>query len=181
MENKYLKDFVIAIAVLLLIAFGFSNYYTYQKVDKIPTDSKYKKLALSEQLLSQIQNIELSIKDRKSFKFNVTKDPLEQNLIVKTIKDLEKQWQMEIQKMIRLESTIIPQEGSRLASIAHKGESKLYKVGDSFMGRKINKIDSGVVHYTYRGTNGSLEVTELPDKPEAINTTNKKQNSVPNW
>ena len=181
MENKYIKDFVITIAVLLLLAFGMRNYYTYQQVDQIPNESEYKSLALGETLLNQIQDIELSIKDRKSFQFTVTIDPLEQNLIVKTMQDLEKQWREEVEKLIRLESTVIPAEGDKLASIAHQGESKMYKVGESFMGRKIEKISSGKIEYTYRGTTGFLQVTELPPKPEAISNSSKKQNHVPNW
>jgi len=181
MENKYLKDFVIVVAVLMLLAFGLKIYYTYQQVNTIPQESKYKKLALSEKLLKQIQDIEASIKDRKSFIFSVEKDPLEQNLIVKTIKDLEKQWREEVGKMIRLESTIIPESGDRLASIAHNGESNTYKIGDEFMGRKIVSIGSGELGYTYRGTNGTLTVTELPPKPEAIDNSNKKRSNIPNW
>ncbi len=181
MENKYLKDFIIIVVVLLVIAFGWFDYYNYNKVEKIPQESKYKKLALSEKLLEQIQSIEESIKDRKSFVFTVEKDPLEQNLIVKTIKDLEKQWREEVEKLIRLESTIITESGENLASIAHKGESNLYKVGDEFMGRKITSIESGKISYTYRGTNGVLYVTELPAKPEAIERNNKKSKNVPNW
>jgi len=66
MENKYLKDFIIIVVVLLVIAFGWFDYYNYNKVEKIPHESKYKKLALSEKLLEQIQSIEESIKDRKN-------------------------------------------------------------------------------------------------------------------
>ena len=181
MENKYLKDFVIAVAVIVLIAFAVKDYYIYQDVQKIPVESKYKKLALGEDLLAKIQKIEESIKDRKSFRFNVTKDPLEQNLIVKTMKDLEKQWRIEVEKMIRLESTIIPEHGEKLASIAHKGESNLYKIGDSFIGRKITAIESGKVVYSYRGTTDKLVVAELPKKPEAIDNSRNKKNSLPNW
>ena len=181
MENKYLKDFIIIVVVLLIIAFGWYDYYSYGKVEKIPQQSKYKKLALSEKLLDQIQSIEESIKDRKSFVFTVNKDPLEQNLIVKTIKDLEKQWREEVEKMIRLESTVITESGENLASIAHKGESNLYRVGDEFLGRKITRIEQGKINYTYRGTKGVLFVKELPAKPEAIENNNKKSKNIPNW
>jgi len=92
MQEKHIKDLVIGIAFIMLLVFTVNDYSLYHKTNKIPKESKYTNIALDETLLSQIQSIEHSIKDRKSFNFTVTKDPLLQDLIVKTRLDLQKQW-----------------------------------------------------------------------------------------
>jgi len=168
MEEKYLKDLIIALVVVLLIVLGVKCNSLYNKIKVVPHESKYKKLALSDNLFKQIQDIEESIQDRKDFVFTVTKDPLEQNLIVKTIKDLEKQWRMEVENMVRLESTIVPEVGRKRAAISHKGKTKLYGIGDDFFYGKIADIQEGRIVYTYRGSKNILNIQKLPDKPEAI-------------
>ncbi|RLC50230.1 MAG: hypothetical protein DRZ79_04730 [Candidatus Cloacimonadota bacterium] len=181
MEQKYLKDFVISMVVILLLAFAIKDYYLYQKVRVIPSESKYKKLALSVKLLKQIQNIETSIQDRKEFVFTVTKDPLEQNLIVKTKKDLEKQWREKVAKMVRLESTIVPQHGSKRAAISYDGKTKIYKVGDKFVSGVIEDIKDGEIVYSYKGKKGILKVQKIPPKPKEIRTSKNKKNREYNW
>ena len=168
MEEKYLKDLVIALIVILLIVLGVKCNSLYSDIKVVPVVSKYRKLALSEDLFNQIQNIENSIQDRKEFVFTVTKDPLEQNLIVKTIKDLEKQWRMEVERMVRLESTIVPEVGRKMAAISHKGKTKLYSIGDNFFYGKITDIRKGKIVYSYKGKDNILALQKLPDKPEAI-------------
>ena len=181
MENKYIKDFVIAIVILVILAYGIQNYYLYQKTDGVPFESKYKKIALSEKLLKQIHNIERSIQDRKQFVFSVRKDPLEQNLIVKTQKDLEKQWREDVENMIRLQATIIPETGDNIASISYKGKTNQYVIGDSFSNRKIVDIQSGKVVYTYKGMTDELVVKKIPPKPAEIQTKKSKRKTEYNW
>lgn len=182
MEEKYLKDLIIALIVILLIVFGVKCNSLYNDVKVVPHESKYKKLALSDNLFKQIQDIEQSIQDRKDFVFTVTKDPLEQNLIVKTIQDLEKQWRMEVENMVRLESTIVPEVGKKRAAISHKGQTILYTVGDDFFYGKIADIQEGKIVYTYKGTRNILEVQKLPDRPEAIQVESKDSNERKyNW
>ena len=174
MEEKYLKDLVIALIVILLIVLGVKCNSLYRGIKAVPVESKYKKLALSEGVFNQIQNIEHSIQDRKEFVFTVTKDPLEQNLIVKTIKDLEKQWRLEVERMVRLESTIVPEIGRKRAAISHRGKTKIYSIGDAFFYGKITDIRQGEIVYSYKGANNILTIQKLPDKPEAI----KKDNEI---
>lgn len=181
MEEKYLKDFVIALVVILLIAFGIKCYYQKQIDDAIPEQSKNVNLALSDELLGQIQSIEQSIKDRKEFVFTVTKDPLEQNLIVKTKQDLEEQWREEIKSMVRLESTLITENGEKMAVIAHDGKSSMYNVGDSFKYGKITDIRDGEITFAYNGRTGTLETTKLPPKPVEIQTKAGKSLREYNW
>jgi len=179
-EKKYLKDFVIVLIVILLIAAGYWNFMQYGKAKKVSEESKYKKLALSQDLLDQIQEIEKSINDRKGFVFTVTKDPLEQNLIVKTQQDLEKQWRVKIENMVRLTATILPQNGKKLASIAYKGSNELYGIGDNFALGKITKISEGKIVYSYSGKSHSLTIAKLPPKPVEILKNNKSERSF-NW
>ncbi len=169
MEEKYIKDMVIALIVILLIVLGIKCNSLYSKTKAIPDESEYKKLALSEDLFNQIKNIEHSIQDRKEFVFSVQKDPLEQNLIVKTMQDLEKQWRLEVEKMVRLESTIVPEVGRKMAAISHKGNTKLYSIGDSFHYGKITDIRQREVVYLYKGKSNILTLQKLPEKPDAIN------------
>ncbi|HPR17624.1 MAG TPA: hypothetical protein PLD62_05205 [Candidatus Cloacimonadota bacterium] len=171
MEAKYLKDFVIAMIILSLILLVVKDMNLNSKTRMIPLESKYKKLALGEQLLNQIHDLENSINQRKDFVFTVTKDPLEQNLIVKTIKDLELQWKEEVEKMVRLESTIVPENGEKHAVISYGGETKIYSIGDTFPKGKITEIKSGEISYVANGKTLTLPLQKLPEKPAAIKQT----------
>ncbi len=132
--------------------------------------------------MSKIQEIEESIQDRKDFQFTVTKDPLEQNLIVKTQRDLEKQWREEVESMVRLESTIVPQKGEKMASIAYQGKSRIYRVGDTFIKGKIEDIHLGEIIYSYQGLTKTLSVQKIPPKPKEITQqpTANKERAI-NW
>ena len=173
MEEKYLKDLVIALIVIVFILLGVKCNSLYRDIKTVPVESKYMKLALSEDLFNQIQNIEQSIQDRKEFIFTVTKDPLEQNLIVKTIQDLEKLWRLEVENMVRLESTIVPEIGKKRAAISHRGKTKIYSIGDDFFYGKIKDIRQGEIVYSYKGTNNTLTLQKLPEKPDAIKNENE--------
>jgi len=181
MEEKYIKDFVIALVVLLLLAFAIKDYYLYKTGDDVPDESIHKKIALSEGLLGKIENIEKSINDRKQFVFGVAKDPLEQNLIVKTQKDLEKQWREEVENMVRLESTIIPDNGDKLATVSYQGMTKNYKIGDDFVKGKVTDILFGEILYSYKGTTASLTTQKIPPKPVEIRSKKSKKIREYNW
>lgn len=181
MENKYLKDFVIALVVILILAFAVNDYYLKKSASKVPVQSKYEQLALSDELLDRIHEIELSIQDRKKFVFTVIKDPLEQNLIVRTKQDLEKLWQEEIENTVRLEATIIPEIGDKLASISYLGETKHYKIGEKFEFGEITDIRPGEISYQYRGGNAVLALSKLPPKPVEIRDQKSQKNREYNW
>ncbi|HHE38301.1 MAG TPA: hypothetical protein ENL20_06985 [Candidatus Cloacimonetes bacterium] len=181
MEEKYIKDFVIALVILLILAFAIKDYYLYKISNDVPDESIHKKIALSEGLLGKIENIEQSINDRKQFVFSVAKDPLEQNLIVRTQKDLEKQWREEVESMVRLESTIIPDIGDKLATVSYQGLTKNYKIGDEFVKGKIIDILYGEILYSYQGTTASLRTEKIPPKPVEISTKKSKKSREYNW
>lgn len=184
MEEKYLKDFIIILVVILLLAFGVKTSSLYKKVINVPAESEYKKMALSDELMQKIQQIDSSIQDRKDFVFTVDKDPLEQNLIVKTQQDLEKQWREEVENMVRLEMTIIPDSGEKQASISYKGSSKLYGIGDKFdlggnfgggTSAVITDIKPGSISYTINGKKADMQIKPIPPKPAKLTNTTKAQ------
>jgi len=182
MEHKYLKDFVISIGVLLILAYGTASYFLFNKVNKVPKESEYKKVALKKHLLDKINKIDLSIKDRKSFVFTVTKDPLEQHLIVKTKKDLEKQWREEVNNMVRLEYTMVVEDGSKMASVAYKGKSSTYKIGDDFFHGKILDVQNGKLIYTYYDQKKVMNLSKIPPKPIELQKNFKpNKNNEYNW
>ena len=183
MEEKYLKDFVIALIVIFCILFVIKDMNLHSKVKVVPEESKYSKMALGDELLRKIQNIESSINDRKSFTFTVTKDPLEQNLIVKTIKDLQMQWREEVENMVRLESTIVPESGNKKVVISYKGETKIYEIGDKFAKGLITDIRQGEISYKTNGVIKVMNIEKLPEKPAIIqkSTKNKKTELDYNW
>ena len=178
MGNRYLKDFTIALVFLVIIGYGVHLYFIFNTVDKIPDQSKYSKMGLSDQLKEQIKSIEQSIKDRKQFVFTVVKDPLEQNLIVKTKVDLELQWRLQVESMIRLAGTYIGQDGSRVASIAHKGENKMYKIGDTIAGRKIVEIKREAIVFNRNGKLIELKAKQIPPKPVELSDDNQKKSRI---
>lgn len=191
MEEKYLKDFVIIMVVILLLAFGIRTSYLSSDVAEVPEESVYKKMALSDELLQKIQDIDTSIQDRRNFVFTVDKDPLEQNLIVKTQKDLEKQWEEEVEKMVRLSMTIIPDDGERKAAINYQGATKLYRIGDEFeLGEgydegqkgKITDIRPGEITFLVNGVQKDMLLKPIPPKPAKLKTNRKaKQVREYNW
>jgi len=190
MEQKYLKDFVIILVVLLLLAFGIKTSTLIRTVNEITENSKYQKMALGERLLQKIQEIDTSIRDRKNFFFTVEKDPLEQNLIVKTQKDLEKQWREKVESMVRLEMTIIPEIGEKKAAISYKGITTLYGIGDEFelgsgyvQGSKgtITDIQAGIISYQYKNKDYEMKLTKIPPKPAKLKTETKTKIIEYNW
>lgn len=191
MEQKYLKDFVIVLVVILVLAFGIKASALSKTANDIPEESKYKKMALSEKLLGQIQEIDTSISDRKNFYFTVEKDPLEQNLIVKTQKDLVKQWKEKVESLVRLEMTIIPEVGEKKAAISYQGMTTLYGIGEKFeLGSKyaagakgkIKDIQPGVITYSYNGKDYDMKLSKIPPKPAKLKTESKaKSEREYNW
>ena len=181
MERKYLQDLIVTLAVILLIVIALKDYGQYRTARGIPGESRYKSIALGEQLLRQIRNIEESIQNRKQFVFTVTKDPLEQNLIVKTKKDLEKQWKKKVEDMIRLESTIVHESGARAATISHKGSTVLYRIGDAFLDGRIVAIEQGEVRYVSRGESHVLILQKIPPRPAEIRDREFSKDREYNW
>jgi len=179
MQDKHLKDLVISLVVIMLIVFAVNDYRLYFKASKVPAQSKYTHIALDEQLLSQIKGIETSINDRKGFVFTVVKDPLLQDLIVKTRLDMQKQWEDMVASMMRLSATFVDSKGVRRAIIDYQGRNNTVAVGDVIAGRKIVEIQDSRVYFVENGYRGFIDVSKIPPKPEILNEA-KSENQY-NW
>ncbi len=166
MEGRYIKDFTIALIFLMMIAFGIRGYFLYNQSLEFPDEPDRNK-GISSDLKKEIEDIEQSIQDRKDFAFTVVKDPLEQNLIVKTIIDIEKQWKKEVEATIRLTGTYLV-DNEKIATIEYQGVRNDYRVGDLFEGRKIVDIQKGKILYERGGQQHTLELSPIPEKPKAL-------------
>jgi len=178
METRHIKDLTVGIVVIILIAFAFKMATVIRTVSDVPTESIYKDLAIDSQLLDQINQIEDSIADRKGFIFTVTRDPLEQNLIVRTRVDLELDWRRKIEAMMRLAATYIDEQGNRKAAIAYRGKTVLYGIGDYIDNNRIVNIDSGKITLARNGVEQILEVKPIPPKPAMIDEKVKREEYI---
>ncbi|HPM02761.1 MAG: hypothetical protein KA886_03565 [Candidatus Cloacimonetes bacterium] len=179
MQEKHIKDLVISLAFIMLLVFTVNDYSLFHKEKKVPKESKYTNIALDETLLSQIQSIEHSISDRKSFNFTVTKDPLLQDLIVKTRMDMQKQWEETVANMMRLSATFTDSKGQKKAMIAYQGKNHMVSIGDVIGGRKITDISSGKLSFTQNGYQGTIGVEKIPEKPAELDEDKKEKQY--NW
>ena len=178
METRHIKDFTIAIIVIILFIFLLKALSVANNTHSIPVDSVYKDMAVDAQLLDQIEQIEHSIRDRMDFIFTVTRDPLEQNLIVRTRIDLEQEWRRQVEAMMRLAATYIDEHGNRKAAIAYQGQTNLYKIGDYINNNRIVDIDVGKITLMYQGRENTLEIQPLPPKPAMIDDRSQTQEYI---
>jgi len=178
MEARHIKDLTVGIVVILLIAFVFKMVSVIRTVSDVPKESIYKDLAIDSQLLDQINQIEDSITDRKGFVFTVVRDPLEQNLIVRTKVDLEQDWRRKIEAMMRLAATYIDEQGNKKAAIAYRGQTVLYGIGDYIDNNRVVEIDNGKITLARNGVEQVLEVKPIPPKPAMIDDRVKTEEYI---
>ena len=168
MQDRYVKDLAIALGVILLIVFGIRNYFFYHRIVKVPAESRYSQLALSEELLERITQIEESIQERKQFRFTVRRDPLKQDLIVQTRLDLLKEWEEMVRRMMRLTAIIEDDMGNQKAIIAWDAKNTVVGVGDIINNKRITRITDDRVEYTEAGKTGTLTPQPIPPKPPQL-------------
>jgi len=138
-------------------------------------------MALGESLLSQIQLIETSIRERKEFRFTVDRDPLRQDLIVQTRLDLLAEWEAMVRAMMRLSAVLIDDTGSdHRAMIAWNGLNNVVSVGDVLNNRRITGISSSSVTYVEGGRRGEMTLQPVPPRPAQLDTRSRAERSF-NW
>ena len=174
METRHFKDITVAIIVIVLVAFLFKAVNVIRTAEAVPSESIHRDMAIDAELLSRIQQIEESISDRKGFLFTVTRDPLEQNLIVRTRVDLELEWRQKVEAMIRLAATYIDEHGNRKAAIAYRGKTEVYAVGDYIDQNRIAQIETGRITLVHRGVEQTLELKPIPPKPAQIDDRSRR-------
>jgi hypothetical protein len=165
MEARFIKDLALALIFICLFAFAVKDYTIYSKVNGIADKSKYADISVNEELLTKIQVIESSIRDRKSFTFNVPTDPLRQDPVIKDKLDRLQAWEDMVNNMVRVAATFVDEDNQKVAVIAYHGASALYRVGDTIAGRRIDDIRDSTVYYTYGGVRSSMTVQPIPPKP----------------
>jgi hypothetical protein len=164
-EFRYLKDFALALLVIILFAFAVKDYTIYSKVNEVPDKSKYSDLSVNDELMTKIKSIESSIQDRKGFAFSVPTDPLRQDPVIKDKMDRLQEWENMVANMVRLAATFIDEDGERCAIIAYQGKSGLYHIGDTIAGKRIAEIKSGQLVYS---TGAVLTVQPIPTRPADV-------------
>jgi hypothetical protein len=165
MEARFIKDLAIALIFICLFAFAVKDYTIYHNVNTIPSESKYSDISVNDSLLAKIQVIESSIRDRKSFTFNVPTDPLRQDPVIKDKLDRLQEWENMVNNMVRVAATFVDEDNQKVAVIAYQGKSALYRVGETIAGRRIDDIRDGTVYYTYGGVRSSMTVQPIPPRP----------------
>ncbi|MDP2172934.1 MAG: hypothetical protein Q8J62_04090 [Candidatus Cloacimonadaceae bacterium] len=166
MQLRYVKDFAIALIVIMLLAFGIRLYTVYFQVTAIPDKSIHSKESVSDTLLNKIKGIETSIQERKNFVFSNTRDPLRQGNIIKDKMDLEKEFDDMIRNTFRLSTTAIDENGNKIAYIEYQGAIHAARIGETIQGRRIVDIGEKTIRYFYAGNTYSTELASRPPMPD---------------
>lgn len=176
MEFRFVKDLAIALIVIILGAFALKLSIIYNKTTdkKVPKNSIYNELSVSDTLMQKIRMIESSIQDRKMFTFTITRDPLKQDVVVKGKEDIEQEYEDMVKNMFRLASTSISQSGRKLAVIEYQDNKYYAEVGDIISGRRIVEIGSGYIKYNINGAVIVATAQPIPPKPVDIETPGVK-------
>jgi len=182
MQDRYIKDLAILLCVIVVIVLCFRVYYVYNRIHKIPKESPWSTLALDDELLAKIQQIDESISERKEFRFRVTRDPLKQDLIVQTRLDLLAEWEAMVKRTMRLSSMIEDNQGNRLALVEYEGKSNMIKVGDTLGNRRFTSLDftNRRLYYTENGITQYMVESKVPPKPVQLESRSAAATSY-NW
>jgi len=183
MQEKYLKDLGILLCVAIIFILAFRAYYVYTQVRKIPKVSQYANMQLSDNLLTQIHQIDESISERKEFRFRVTRDPLKQDLIVQTRLDLLAEWEAMVRRTPRLSAIYDDHQGTLVADIEYDGKMNTVKVGETVAHRRVTRIDSSAkkLYYVENGVSGQMEEQKVPPKPALISSQQGSNKNEYNW
>ncbi len=166
MQVKFVKDFAIALIVILLFAYAIRLYSMKMQEAKIAEQSKYTAKSVSDTLLNKIKTIESSIQDRKFFQFTTTRDPLRQGNVIKDKFDLAKEFEDMVRNTFRATGTYISEDtGKRMVNIEYQGNIYSGGVGDVIEGRKITWINEKNVGIYYGGPQ-TLTVQKRPEMPD---------------
>ncbi|OQC10551.1 MAG: hypothetical protein BWX75_00348 [Candidatus Cloacimonetes bacterium ADurb.Bin088] len=166
MQARFLKDFAIALIVILLLAYAIRLYALNLQQAGIPDESKYTQKSVSDTLLNKIKTIESSIQDRKFFQFTTTRDPLRQGNVIKDKFDMEKEFMQMVFNTFRPTGTYLDKEtGKRMVNIELMGKIYTAGVGDVVEGRKITWINEENIGIYYGGAQ-TLAVQKIPPMPD---------------
>jgi hypothetical protein len=166
MQARFIKDFAIALIVILLLAYAIRLFSINYKRNAIPDKSKYTNESVSDTLKTKIYSIESSIMDRKNFVFSITHDPLKQGNIIKDRFDRNKEFEDMVRNTFRPTGTYLDVEtGRKLVTIEYQDKFFTGGVGDIIEGRKITRINENSIGIYYGGDQ-TLAIQPRPVMPD---------------
>lgn len=169
MQLRYIKDFAIALIVILLLAYAIRLYSMNTKRNTISDKSKYTFEAVSDTLRAKVRAIESSINDRQNYVFAINHDPLRQGNIIKDRFDFAKEFDDMVRNTFRLTGTYDLDKGqAAYATFEYQDRMFIGRVGENIEGRLIRWISDGRVGIYYGGDQ-TLVAQPRPAKPD-INT-----------
>ena len=179
MQLRFIKDFAIALIVIILFAMALRLLALNNSWKKVPEKSIHTAESVSDTLLNKIKTIENSIQDRKNFVFNSTRDPLRQGNIIKDKVDKEREFEDMVRNTFRLATTAKDQYGNKIAYIEYLNQLFEARVGDVVQGRRILDIGDSTLRYSYNGIVTTTELAPRPAKPVEDTKTDPGING--NW
>lgn len=165
MQLRFIKDFAIALIVIILFAMALRLLALNSSWKKVPEKSIHTAESVSDTLLNKIKTIENSIQDRKNFVFNSTRDPLRQGNIIKDKVDKEREFEDMVRSTFRLATTAKDERGNKIAYIEYMDRLYEAKIGDNVEGRRILDIGDRTLRYSYGGSTITTELSARPARP----------------
>lgn len=166
MQLRYIKDFAIAMIVILLLAYAITLYTINAQRNKIPDKSKYSFESVSDTLKTKISDIERSIVERQSYLFTINTDPLRQGNIIKDRFDNVRAFEDQVRNTFRLTGTYNINEGANAyATFEYQDRIFSGRVGENVEGRFIKWIGDGRVGI-YFGGDQTLIAQPRPVMPD---------------
>ncbi|MCK9556909.1 MAG: hypothetical protein PHO85_00725 [Candidatus Cloacimonetes bacterium] len=162
MQTRFVKDFAIALIVILLGFLIIRLVIIDNKVSDIPDTSVYSRESVSDTLMARIRSIENSIQDRKNFVFKSGTDPLRQGNIIKDKADRAREMQEMIRNTFRLATTALDELGNKIAYIEYQDALHEARIGEIVAGRKIIEINEKSIRYTMGGNTYTANLMPRP-------------------
>lgn len=181
MQVRFIKDFAIALIVILLLAYAIRLYSMNVKRNSIPDKSRYTDESVTDTLKARILSIESSIQDRQNFVFSIKHDPLRQGNIIKDRFDLTKEFEEMIRNTFRPTGTYIDENsGKRLVTVEFQDKIYTGGVGDIIEGRRITWIDEKNIGIYFGGPQ-TLAIKSRPEIPDFSREQIQEQSTEQNY
>nr|MDK2850428.1 hypothetical protein [Candidatus Cloacimonadota bacterium] len=181
MQYRFVKDFAIALIVILLGIMCIRLFVIDRVVANVPDSSIHVQETVTDTLMSRIRTIEKSIQDRKEFVFHVDKDPLRQGNIIKDNVDRMKEFEEMVRNMFRLATTAIDEYGNKIAYIEYQDALHEAREGEVVAGRKILEINEDNIRYSYGGSTYTAKLMPRPVLKEEDKNPYLKAGISGNW
>jgi len=157
--------------ILLLIVAGYMGYNAYRmgrQVREYQEEMLHKVLGSEDpQLRETVEQLESDLRDRMTYSFEVSHDPLELSQVIQSrgfLAQLGFTESLESMNKMRLSCTVVGVENA--AIIKFQGRSRVMRVGDEINGYRIVEIESGRAILRGAGETIKLETEKAPETLE---------------